>query len=245
MLSEVPVPPGARRIASVPAGTPDLNGPPTVPEVTQRVDDHRLWIVPGTPGAVIAWFESHRLAGSELNASGTEEANGDVQMVFYGYEVPADGPAVSGLGITIAVAADPAGQSVVRVDSEAIWEPTRPEASLVPSDSTSVVVTYSAFGEKQTRTRDSSDAAVVRHFVGIVNSMPEAVSSVTSCPMIGVGSGDYSIVFRSFTGGTLASVRLATSGCLGAGIDVGDTSVPLTDTGGALAHAVESFLPPD
>jgi hypothetical protein len=249
LLAEVPAPPGAVPSRSVPAGTPDMYEPPQMTGATQVVDDHRLWIVPGTTAEVLSWLGSNAVPGSALVGNGTEGTYDAQQLVYDVFDLSSPpGGVILSRELLIGVAQDPAGSVVVRVDIQVVWEPTRPLDSFVPTTATRVVVTDTPqMGSSgkigSPRIRISSDPAVAHHFLAIVNALPEGLDARISCP---AWSGDqYSLVFQSGTGKALATVIRNVDACFGISIQVtGTATIQLSDPNGSLINALESFLPP-
>jgi hypothetical protein len=248
LLDEVAVPAGSVRVSLAPAGTPDLGSPPQETGVKELVDDHRLWIVPGSPQAVLSWFGTRPIPGSLLVGHGSEGRYSTQQLSFEIFWLAPLGQVLPYRELMIGVAQDPAGNVVLRVDTQIVWAPTRPAGTFVPDTAARVVVTDTPEPDisdtiGSPRSRRSSDPAVVHHFVSVVNAMPEATDGVIDCPAF---SGDrYTLAFESGTGVTLGTVTLNDDECFGISIDVpGVASISLSDPGEDLLHALNAFLPP-
>ncbi|MFZ0664545.1 MAG: hypothetical protein WAM97_02235 [Acidimicrobiales bacterium] len=245
LLDEVAVPAGAVPTAALPAGTTDMGGPPQMVAVAQLIDDHRFWVVPGSPDGVLSWMSLHHLAGETLMGRGTEATYDVQQLAFISYFTPMSRSFLSG-GVLAGVAQDGAGQVVLRVDSQVVWEPTRPITSMVPGSAATMVVTdtpqpKAAGGVGTPRSRTSSDASVVDHFIAVVNALPESTSGFINCPAF---SGDrYTVVFESRARATLDTVTFYQDVCFGFSISAASgPPVPLVDPGQALLHAVLQFV---
>jgi hypothetical protein len=225
-----------------------MSSPPEEVGVEQLVDDHGFWIVPGTPEEVLAWFSAHPIHGSVLVGHGSEDTYDVQQLVFDTFSLTPLGQVLLSRELMIGVAQDSAGNAILRVDTQIVWDPTRPSQSMVPHGLARIIATdtpqQNATGKiGSPRSRSSSDPAVIGHFVALVNAMPEATSGFNSCPAF---SGDrYTLVFQSGADVTLATVTLYEDGCFGVSVKVaGVASVSLFDPGQHLLDSLQAFLHP-
>ena len=135
------LPPGASPLsAKAPAGTPPLLRSPAVRPMTPYLaTDTRFTIVPGSPAAILAWFTTHKPAGSTNALSGSTGGPGALAL-----EQAFQWPATAVLDqrdMLLSAETFGQGRSLVRIDTGVVYTPNRPAAERVPAGVDRVVLT--------------------------------------------------------------------------------------------------------
>jgi hypothetical protein len=129
LLTLVSLPAGAQRSAGEPAGAgPALSYPPSVPVVPRLVDVHEFFVVPGTPGGVIAWVQSHRPADSRQGDSGSSPEDRWTSLEF------GTTRGVRLRELVVDAAQRSGGVVAVRVDAQVASSPRLPGSGGGPGD---------------------------------------------------------------------------------------------------------------
>jgi hypothetical protein len=193
-LASFTAPPGASRIAKVPAGAAAALG--QAPLVAGQVDDAAYWQVNGVPATLLNWVRAHLSSHYKLLTSGTE---GGFTITPYAvaatfpesarnwydeFGLPVDG----GLRVRVLVvsaAYASASQVVIRVDAQDAWSMTKTTSQRVPATVTAVTI-YKArnFGPVMAGDAETvTSPSLVRKIAALVNALPMYATGVTSsCP---------------------------------------------------------------
>jgi hypothetical protein len=120
-------PPGAVRLAKVPAAASLLRLPPESPAVTNLIDDASLWRAPMAPGAVLDWERAH--LPRRFDSAAGIGSGGDIRgQRFYDSSwslAPLYG-VLAYRTMVVAVQDVGNGQTVVRVDAQVMWLDRQP-----------------------------------------------------------------------------------------------------------------------
>lgn len=220
MLAAFQPPPGAAKAGSRPDPLPSaLAAPPMRSGAQTQVDAVGWYQSPESPDQVLAAVRAHPPTGSSLSAwsGGGSSAPAFVSFAFPG----ADGSLI----VTPATGAD--GRTVIRLDADVDWTPSRPAGSALGYGAPSVsVVTIAGLNPQfalppaQTRVATATAPLIVHQVVDLLNALQPPVPGARSCPM-----DDGTRVRITLPG--LATVDAEAGGCGG---------VTLTPQGGAPQH---------
>jgi hypothetical protein len=237
-------PPGARQLASAPKPVPELLGLPNPDSAggnPTRVLLTDWWSYPGTPQQAANWFTAHPARGTVDGAQGYGNAPGGTALYLSFDRTPTAQLAERSLGIS---AGRVGGSTLLRVDAESVWVPTRPADAAVPAGVTSVVVVEQPPGRNGTLPgpvpqATATDPQVVRQLVTAINGLPLPVpGAVTSC---GAAAGR-SLRLTFYRGGAatpVATAQVLTGGCGGVDLSVlGGAQQVALDSSPLLAQAL-------
>lgn len=259
------LPPGARRYSGAPPS--QLANAFETPRTSNLVDLHQLWVVPAAMGTVATFLEAHpprSMTVTTTGSSGTVPAairlrqlacmhttcppgtpaapaalaqRGPPTTEDVADSLASPGPGLESAELVFAVAGHGTGSSIVRVDAQVIWEPTRPAAEQVPPADKVAVLTSSGGGSSRSRT--ITDADTVEQLASIIDSLPVALPGTTSCPAEMV---EYNLSFA--TSLTAPPNFSAVEGaCLFVDVTAGGRAEPaLRDLKEELANALTSAL---
>jgi hypothetical protein len=251
-------PPGARWLASAPAGSADLFTAPTAG--SNNVAATGWWAYPGTPKQAVAWFLSHVPRGSVdvgSGSGGNGSAGGGVQVNWVFYDQATIGLLQSRqLEIQVAVHG---GRTLLQVDALDTWRPARPVSAVVPSGVTRIVlIAHPGSGVPRPATSGASsapwtqvtvtDPGQVAGVVALVNALPTALVGSFACP-VDVGA-ELIVDFYRGSGGADAVSPVAVAvdrmgGCGGTVLSVrgGPQNVALASSGQATLNVVKLTFP--
>ncbi|MGH2719248.1 MAG: hypothetical protein ACRDJU_11790, partial [Actinomycetota bacterium] len=190
-------PPGAARGSGPPpaklahAATEIGPGPAVVAD--------RLWTVPESPQATIAFLKAHLVSGTALGDEGDAPTNPPPwsfdEDVSATATTPAGFPAVGGV-VTPEVIAGPANTSILRVDFEVRYAAARPSGEEVAAEDHFVSITEApGIGGPTpgpTQTATFSDPATV---VGLATAFNGLLVVNTECMQCGGGPVGYTVSF--------------------------------------------------
>ncbi|HEY1485167.1 MAG TPA: hypothetical protein VGF84_03620 [Micromonosporaceae bacterium] len=200
-------PAGAKRLPGRPTGAGSLNQSTFTGMPSDTVHGTQWWAVGGDPQAVLARLAVPKGASKGGSSQSDREWSQDfswtpIPAVLYDRLLEASTMAVD-------------GRTVIRVDAEVIWYPTRPPASLIPAGVSAVTVTYRPVAMtpsvKTYGPVNVTDPATVAALVKAVNDDPvNPIGTAIPCPFD--GGGRMTLTFRS-TAKTVATTSIETAGC--------------------------------
>ena len=263
-LASFPAPPGARRVAQVPATASEWLK--QAPLTTGQIDDVSYWTVAGAPVNVLTWVREHLPRQYTLIYSGTE---GGLYMTPYRVRIQpqsstgtssatsivsprawydeftlrttANALPVRALIVTVASAGT--GQTAIRVDAQDSWARTRSATQLVPDSVTSVTVSPDRAGGPIIvgGSTTVTSPALVRRIVSLVNELPLYATNVSRSCSVPVLEGDR-LVFRDGTGRVVASATASLYQCGTVSLTI--DSHPAVVLGGAtqLVRELEPYM---
>lgn len=238
LIERAVLPVGAVRARGRPAGP--LRVPSAWPATPNLVDRHRRWLVPFSMDATAAFLQAHPPRGLQLIGRGYGSQNGHVTSRAVTDAVASPRPELSSIELVFTVAPRSHGRSEVRVDAQAVWQPTRPASERVPAGMHAVTITRSTdTPPRRARRRVVTTPARVTRLARIINRLPVAVPGTRSCPAGGV---TYRLVFAASPG---ARPRLIATedGCSLVAVRVDGRRQPaLQDSDGRLAQAAARAL---
>jgi len=175
-------PPGSRKATSRPDPLPpDLGGPPIQSGSSTRATSITWYYTEATPGQVLAWVAAHPPAGAQPESSGGSSLGPD----FKTFQYPAPH---SRLIVMPEAGAD--GRTVVRLDAEVIWTPSRNPDSRVSSGASSVtVVTTNRLNPQrplpaaESEPLTSTDPVTIQRVTDLLNALAPPIPGVRNCPM--------------------------------------------------------------
>ncbi|NUR28254.1 MAG: hypothetical protein HOV83_20835 [Catenulispora sp.] len=205
ILTTFVAPPGSTRAAVRPDPLPpDLGGPPIRSGASTRATSIAWYYTSATPGQVLAWVAAHPPAGAQPDGSGGGSAGPDFES--FQYPTPH-----SKLIVTPEAGAD--GRTVIRLDAEVIWTPSRSPDSRVASGAPSVtVVTTNRLNPQnplpaaESEPLTSTDPATIQQVTDLLNALTPPIPGIHGCPM-----DDGTEVAITLPGH--AQVALAAGGC--------------------------------
>ncbi len=182
----------------------------------ELVDLHRFYTVPGSPGSVLSWFQSHPPA----DTSGLVEGGAAVGP---GYRVDALAFSLrpnhreSTRSLVVSVTTARGGGTAVRVDAQVVWIVPRPSAEAVPRGVRLVVATGRSVDIVSGRVTTTGPVDVtaldkVARIVTLVNRLPVVQPGVFSCPL-DTGAGARLKFYDTQGGPVVAQADAGASGC--------------------------------
>ncbi|GAA1958589.1 hypothetical protein GCM10009838_13400 [Catenulispora subtropica] len=214
-------PPGSTKAASRPDPLPpDLNGPPERTAASTRATSTAWYSTSATPAEVLSWLDTHPPTGSTPAGSGAA-STGPAFEIFQ-YSTPH-----SSLIVTPETGAH--GRTVIRLDAEVIWTPSRNPDSFVPGGAASVTVSTGS------RSATSTDPAKVQRVTQLLNALTPPIGGFHSCPM-----DDGTHVLITLPGHAQADVRA--TGCGTVVLTVPGSPPRLFDGGRELLAEVDPLV---
>jgi hypothetical protein len=175
-----------------------------------RVDLHRLWVVPQRPEAVDEFFESHLPPGSRLAGHGTSGVAGEIKSweVDYGWEAEPD--VLSSRSMVVEIVALPGGQSGVRADAQEIWLAPTPPADFVPASARLLEVKVTISGQEQVLAKRTADARTVAAVRAMIDRMPLNPGGICHGGP-GRGGAEATFTFRASSSGPVLAIGSVTA----------------------------------
>jgi hypothetical protein len=234
------VPPAqAKPLDKAPAGTPTALDQLDRPATDNLVDSTRWWIVGGTPATFLDWTKTHRPSGATQFGSsyghGPADAINRSTLTYYFHEQ--EPAAALGSQMLIQPATLPSGQTVVRIDAQVTWRPTRPATERIPATATTLtVVTTTAAAPLVT-----NDPAVIKRVTDLVNALPATLPGFRSCP----SDTGARLILRFSTGQSgpvVAEADAGEGGCWPVKVTVSGIPGPGLDGGPDLIRQIDATL---
>jgi hypothetical protein len=179
LLQRVVVPPDATSYSgTLPTPLREASFKPDTPNL---VDVHRVWLVPEPMNRVLAFERAHLPKGFVVSGNGQSGRldSAAPQSKFLSFMVntplPPNGP-IESENLVVTFAPRTKTTTFVRVDAQAIWQPARDRATIVPAGDR--VITIVTDGHR----RAITDAGKVRRIERAFNALPEEVPGSGSCP---------------------------------------------------------------
>jgi hypothetical protein len=247
------LPAGAVRLAAAPAAASAIDNDKPSPATPDLVDAHSWWRVPGAPTAVLAAVKAHPPAGARFNGSGggsTLEGHQTIRTSVIMFAFPARAGVLDARALIVKTVALGAGETVVRVDAEDVWEIPRAASERIPAGVHEVDVTREVPGKPPTLSVSVTDAAKVAAIVKLVDGLPIVQPEAIACPMILADAPTVSLTFRARPGGPvlaqasrLASPDLAAATpCNPVDFTIGGAKQPPLLAGSAFLTAVGKVI---
>ncbi len=229
-LEATAVPVGAARASSDPSTGRILNDAPSRPAISNFVDVHRFWTIPGEPAAVLAWFKNHHPAGFSYGGSasyGNSHTGLSSQSLIFDYTHPPAG--IYEAQLTVTVAAASAGTTALRIDSDAVPLTPRPGWERVPADIHAITVTVQSGGTHTYPVATVTAPAEVKRLVTLVNTAQIIQpGTVFGCPVMLADEPTFVLHFKASAGAPAAATARQT-GCVGMSLTVGGRTGSLLD----------------
>lgn len=211
-------PPGSSIADVEPSGLPGILTSPSQSDNASGTVGVVGWlIVPGTPQDALTWAQAHPPAGSTLGDFSRSMADGKLGGPYgdsweFNYSRPTISASVlSKRMLTVETAKLASGKTVIRLQAEVDWLPTRPASEIVPPTATVLTVVATnlndprAITKSQTTPTTTSDPAKVRKVADWVNALPMLGKDqmARSCP---AGPGTHvTMTFRTGVDGPVVA----------------------------------------
>jgi hypothetical protein len=232
------VPPGARELASA----PDLGGASgrmlaqARPSQTDVVYTGGWWEAPGRPRAVLTWEQAHVSTGLS-QADGLRETARGMPVISYDlFSLPS----VQGLldDRSLLVQAVAAGdQTLIRVDAQVMWNPSRPAGEVVPSAARVVTLSRVLTVGRPPGPVTISDPGTVRQITALTNGLALFPGDPVVPTCLEDQDGQVVLTFRATPDGpALAVATLQALGCRTVYFSVAGKLLPVL--GGPIATPV-------
>ena len=213
LLADFVPPPGARRLA----GPPNLPGgweqhPQSSLVSNSMVDEAAFWEAPGDPQSLLSW-EQARLTGKRFTLGDADFGPPSWDREF---DLPAAG-ALTTRELIVEVVGAGNGQTVIRLDADVAWQPSRPPDDLVPDAAHLVTISELAGGSPQAKPPPApvtiTDPALVRRLAAFVDSLPVSPlnNEAVSCPA--AFGASLQLAFRARTGGPVVALVQTDQAC--------------------------------
>ena len=138
------------------------------------------WRVPGEPGVVLSYVESHLPPGSRLVSTGSGGSDPSFQSVIRSW------PPVSEIldlrWLQIEVTRSSSGATVLSAESQSQWVVARPARERVPGGVTEVDVTKGFAGQPAQVSRRVTALGTVRRLVALFDSLGIVQPGAINCP---------------------------------------------------------------
>lgn len=230
ILRSFAVPPGGHRLA----GPPDLPGgalktPASYLEATSEVHLTGFWEAPDDPQALLAWEQAHLKARFTLGDAGFGPPVWDRAFQF----APEGALITRELDVEVAGSGD--GQTGIRVDAWAAWQPPRSASSRVPPAARTATITELSNGslagpggaaaKRLPAPVTINDPATVLRLATLINGLPlSTIPPDSPCPF---DLGRFlSLTFRARPGGPALALVQTDQPCDGVTLTVGGKQQP-------------------
>jgi hypothetical protein len=198
------------------------------------------WLADGHPGAVLAWIQAHVPPGFTKGGSGSTQGPSGIAVQFDEFDRPPVPGVLWQRSMLVAVAADGADRTAIRVDAQVVWLPPKPAAERIPAAAKVVTITPIAGlrplppGVHQvTVTR----TAKVTRIASAVDGLPIFPPGVFSCPAD--FGREMRLTFRAGKAGpVLAVVTAEVLGCGAVQVRIEGKPMPDLWYGGVLEQRV-------
>jgi len=201
LLAEFVPPPGARRLA----GPPDLPGgweqhPQSSLVSNSMVDEAAFWDAPGDPPSLLSWEQAR------LTVKGFALGDADFGPPSWDREFDLTAAGVlTSRELIVEVVGAGNGQTVIRLDADVAWQPSRPQDSMVPNAARVVTISELISGNPQAKRPPApvtiTNPTITRRLAALVDSLPVSPLNheAASCP--GASWGSLQLAFRTRIGG--------------------------------------------
>jgi hypothetical protein len=207
LLARASLPPGARiSLGRPPAAAGQA---PDASAGSPSIQLHELWTVAEPTNAVYSFVSKHTPAGMKWSGSGQALDGTLVTQEFVSYRLGRVPVGVGQASLTLTVAPDGAGGSLLRADAQVIWFPQRPAAESVPASMHAVSITASYAMPQHNVTRIFTAPATVQRLAALLNGAHASTGGVMPCPMELVS---YRLAFARSAGAT-PYLTATESGC--------------------------------
>jgi hypothetical protein len=241
------VPPAqAKPLDKAPAGTPAALDQLSHPATDNLIDSTRWWIVGGTPATFLDWTKTHRPSGATLFGSSYGHGPDAINRpnLTYSFHEREPGAAL-GSQMLIQPATLPSGQTVVRIDAQVTWRPTRPATERIPATATTLtVVTRTGLPPTPTTAAAplvTNDPAVIKRVTDLLNALPATLPGFRSCP----NDTGTRLILRFSTGQSdpvLGEADAAEGGCWPVKVTIRGIPGPGLDGGPDLIRQIDATL---
>jgi hypothetical protein len=221
LVTHTPVPAGARRRLSEPAGDGHLlAAPPDAPVGAAQIDRHALYAIAEPLRQVQRFYAAHRPAGARQLAAGSDSGAGvpSNRNVTWGWTTRVAG--IVSRQTAIDMVALPGGVTGVRIDAQVIYRVPRPIGEQVPAGVTQVEISRAVPGRTPDLSRTVTKPAHVRAIVALIDRLPIVQPDFIACPVQLASIPVVTFSFRAGPGGQAlasaseqANVTEPTSAC--------------------------------
>lgn len=241
LMAALRLPPGAASSSTEPAGGGTvLAKPPVRPATPNLIDDHRWWVVPGDPAAVLVFIRQHPPAGSTLFQSGS--GNIGPGFAVLGYAWPARPGVLSSRWLVVETVSLPGGSTGLRADAQDVWIKPRPRSERIPSGVDRLAVSVVSGRRVIQGTLRVMAARRVRRVVALINGLELAQPGVESCP-VDLGVDVRLAFYRRRAAQPVAVALVDASGCEGVTLTIRNRrQPPLTSEGFPLISQLDAAL---
>ena len=240
VLNEAVLPPHARLTTKDVSRS--LGRPVETPGLGDLIDLHRLYLVNGLPDSVQSYVETHLLKGAKVITTmlGSGQTGATTGLVV-SLSVAGPHAYLAQLAYEFASVAS-SNVTEIRVDSQTVWEPSRPPGELAPAGGVVEVTGYSRISAASS----SSGPVTVQLSRAQAKALRAAVNALPLGPTASCMENSllYRIVFRPEKR-SASSFEVDGWSCV-AGVGVtkhGRAMAPLYDATCSLLHAVAGVLP--
>ncbi len=179
MLAGVMPPSGSRVLERRSATGAQLRVPPITSAFASALDSER-WSVPGEPGAVLSYVQSHLPSGSKLSGTGLGGPGSETQSVIRSW-APVSGVLDARL-LSIEVTASSSGETLLSAESQSQWVIARPARERVPAAVAAVEITDGLPGHPPRLSRSVTTPRTVKRLVALFNSLGVVQPGAINCP---------------------------------------------------------------
>jgi hypothetical protein len=158
------LPPGASPTTSEVGLGAGLTAPADQPFQPNQLDVTRFWHLPGRPSAAISWLETHGPRQADIHGFNA----GGLFTTFI--LAPSPGSIWRELSLSAAPAGH--GDTVLRADSEAMWEMPRSDNTFISGEVTAIRVTKRDQLTDYRKTRLIRTASEIERIVALLNALP-------------------------------------------------------------------------
>jgi hypothetical protein len=246
LLAAAPLPPGAVRSATEPAGDGSVLAQPAIRVgAADLVDDHGWWIVRSGLD-VLSYIAAHRPAGTKVTTTGSGGGPNVPASRFEAIDWPAIHGVLSSRELVVYAVTLPDGSTAVRLDAEVVWLTARSPSELIPSRTQRVTIAVLGPANRVVQGPLSvTDAKAVKRVVALLNGLGVAQPGPVFCP------ADFGTRIRlAFHAGSgappLAVANIDPGGCLNVSLTIGGHAQPAlagsTAPGSSLVSDLDAAL---
>jgi hypothetical protein len=230
-LAELSLPAGATTVQVDPSEWRVLRRYPPGGQssLTNLIDAHRYWRVPGTPASVLAWIDAHAPAGSRTTGPYTRATPKvgppvEGQTFTFGAVQPLtieSSDTVVSRQLAVEVTEATGGGSAVRADGQAVWILARPVWERIPAGVRTLTVLAQA-GTASSVPVTVTAPVTLERIERLIDRLPVEQPAVESCPAEFGPPIEESLAFRRASGGPpVATVTDYPGGCANVEVSIG------------------------
>lgn len=185
LLGRVRLPAGATRLSAEPPGDHGWLKPlGSIVGSSARADTHAWWSVPGAPGPVLKYVETHHPSGATRFETGSGGDRSGTTEWEVGYRWPVIAGMLTARVLQVTVTAIPGHGTGVLAQAQSDWFVPRPAAERVPTGVHTIELNEGPIAKPPTLTRSFTNAAQISRITSLIDGMPVVQPDMLGCPAL-------------------------------------------------------------